>query len=245
MSQRSRSSDLSVLEHLIELRRGIVISLVAIITGSSIAHYFHKQIIEYILKPLGSQELVFLSPLDPLFFILNVDLIGGVLFAFPVISWFAFSYIKPAVTDRIKSAMYVTYVSSALLVAAGISYAYFVTVPLTLRFLTSITIEGIISTITAQNYLSFFLTQTLIIAFVFQIPLFIIFGILLGVFSTRTLGAKRGYIYVGLTIVLAILTPTPDIFSLGIILVPALVIFEGSLIIGKCVEFFRRKKTGK
>ena len=56
------------------------------------------------------------------------------------------------------------------------------------------------------------------------------------------MGSKRGYIYVGMTIVLSILTPTPDIFSLGIILIPALFIFEISLIIGRIVEKFKKKK---
>jgi sec-independent protein translocase protein TatC len=217
--------------------------VVTVLVGSGIAHYFHKDIIRFILKPISPQELVFLSPLDPLFFILNIDLIAGVLFAFPVIVWLAFSYIKPAITERVTASTYAIITSSATLVLAGIAYAYLVTVPLTLRFLSSLQFEGIQATITAQNYLSFFLTQTLIIAFVFQIPLFILFGILLGMFSTRTLGEKRGYIYIGLTVLLAILTPTPDIFSLGIILLPALTIFEGSLIVGRIIEIVRKRRA--
>jgi sec-independent protein translocase protein TatC len=241
--QKNQNSDLTVLDHIIELRTRAIISVTSIIVGSAIAHFFHEQIISFILKPIGGQKLVFLSPLDPLFFILKIDLVVGILISLPILVWSVFSYIRPVITNKINYILYIIYTSSTLLVLTALSYAYFIIVPLILKFLSSITIPGIESTITAQNYLGFFITQILIITLIFQIPLFIIFGIYIGIFSTRLLGSKRGYIYVGITIALSILTPTPDIFSLGIILIPALFIFEVSLIIGRVVERFRKKKS--
>ncbi len=240
--QKNQNNDLSVLDHIIELRTRVILSLLAVIVGSAIAHFFHEQIINFILKPISGQKLVFLSPLDPLFFILKIDLVVGILISLPVIVWSVFSYIRPVITDKISYLIHIIYLSSTLLVLASLSYAYFIIVPLILKFLSSITIPGIESSITAQSYLGFFITQILIIALIFQIPLFIIFGIYIGIFNARLLGSKRGYIYVGMTIVLSILTPTPDIFSLGIILIPALFIFELSLIIGRIVERFKKKK---
>ncbi len=240
--QKNQNSDLSILEHIIELRNRIILCVLVIIIGSAIAHFFHEQIISFILKPIDGQKLVFLSPLDPLFFILKIDLVVGILISLPIIVWSVFSYIKPIITNKLNYLIHVIYLSSTLLVLTALGYAYFIIVPLILKFLSSITIPGIESAITAQNYLSFFITQILIITLVFQIPLFIILGIYIGVFNTRLLGSKRGYIYVGMTIVLSILTPTPDIFSLGIILIPALFIFEISLIIGRIVEKFKKKK---
>jgi sec-independent protein translocase protein TatC len=241
MFQKNQNSDLSILDHIIELRGKLFISIIAIIIGSSIAHYFHEQIIGFILKPIGEQKLVFLSPLDPLFFILKIDLVVGILIALPVIVWSIFSYIRPVITKKINYIIYTVYISSTLLVLTALSYTYFIIVPLILKFLSSITIPGIESTITAQNYLSFFITQILIITAVFQIPLFIIFGIYIGIFSTKLLRSKRGYIYVGITIGLSILTPTPDVFSLGIILIPTLFIFEVSLIVGRALERLKKK----
>ncbi len=239
--QKNQNSDSTVLDHIIELRTRVIISVLAILVGSGVAHFYHEKIIELILKPIGEQKLVFLSPLDPLFFILKIDLVGGMLVAFPVIIWSIFSYIRPILSKKINYIIYIIYTSSTFLLLAALAYAYFIIVPLILKFLQSITISGIESTVTAQNYLGFFITQILIIALIFQIPLFIVFGIYMGVFSTKFLGAKRGYIYVGITIALSILTPTPDMFSLAIILVPALFIFEISLIVGKIVERFGKK----
>jgi sec-independent protein translocase protein TatC len=240
MGQKNQSNDLSILDHIIELRTKVIISGAAILVGSSIAHFFHQQIISLILRPIQSQKLVFLSPLDPLFFILKIDLIVGILFALPIIIWSIFSYIKPTLSKKVNRVIRTIWFSSMILVLGAIAYTYFFIVPVVLKFLNSINVPGIENTITAQNYLSFFITQLLIITLVFQTPLCIIFGIYANFFTTKSLSSKRGYIYVGITVVLSILTPTPDIFSLGIILVPALVIFEISLTVGKILERITR-----
>lgn len=232
----------SVLEHVGELRKKIFVALFAFIAGASVAHYFHKEIIAFLLKPIGSQHLVFLSPLDPLFFILKIDSITGIVIAFPVLIWCIFSYVMPALPTRAKSLVAFFYITSTLLVVAGLAYAFFITIPLSLKFLFSITVPGIENTITAQNYIGFYIAQALIILVIFQVPIVIIGGIMLGAFKTTTLARKRRIIYLIVIIALSILTPTTDIFSLGIVLIPCLVIFEVSLIGGRMVEFFKRKK---
>ena len=108
-------------------------------------------------------------------------------------------------------------------------------VPISLNFLLGIKIPGVTNLITATSYLNFLLAQSLIMALLFQIPLFIVAGAYIGALEMRTLASKRRYIYViGLT-VLAILAPSPDLFSFGIVAIPALIMFEGSLIAGRLV----------
>ncbi len=77
---------------------------------------------------------------------------------------------------------------------------------------------------------------------VFQIPIVIIGGISLGILKTKLLALKRKYIYVGLMIALAIITPTTDLFSLAILFIPCVIIFEISLIVGKVVEKINKQK---
>ncbi|MES3031378.1 MAG: twin-arginine translocase subunit TatC [Patescibacteria group bacterium] len=235
------SNSLSIFEHIGELRTKIFISLGAVILGSVVAHYFHQHVIRFILRPVGSQELLFLSPLEPLFFILKIDLLIGFLLALPIINWAFFSYIRPALQKSTHIMLIVAYIVSALLVIGAVCYAYFVTIPISLKFLSLIVIPGIQNTITAGSYLVFFLAQAAVVAIIFQIPVFVITGIYLKIWSTKSLGAKRRFVYLVGTIALAVLTPTTDIFNLGIMLVPALVIFEGSLIVGKIFETVRKK----
>jgi sec-independent protein translocase protein TatC len=116
-----------------------------------------------------------------------------------------------------------------------------VTIPLSLKFLFSIVVPGIQNQITAQSYISFFITQALIITLIFQLPLLIVGSVYLGVLQTKTLANKRRYVYLIITIALAVITPTVDIFSLLVMLVPCLLIFEVSLIGGRIVERLRKK----
>jgi len=243
MTSLQTNESRSVLEHVGELRKKIFIALFAFIIGVITSHIFHREIIAFLLKPAGSQHLIFLSPLEPLFFIFKIDFIGGFIISFPVIVWSIFSYITPALPKRVGGVVVLFYVTSTVLLFLGLLYAFFVTIPLSLKFLFSITIPGIENNFSVEKYLSFFITQAIIIMTVFQVPILIIGGVALDVFKTKLLASKRQYIYMGLLVALAIITPTTDVFSLGIIFIPCLVIFEISLVGGKIVERLRRKKN--
>lgn len=231
----------SIFEHLHDLRNKIFIALGAFIVGSTIAHIFNTEITAFLLKPIGQQHLIFLSPIEPLIFIFKIDLVAGFIISFPIIIWSFFSYITPALPKKIKKFVIFFYVTSTALVLLGLAYAFFVTIPLSLKFLFSITIPGIENSFSVEKYLSFFVTQAVIVMAVFQVPILIIGGVSLGAFKTKFLASKRRLIYIILIIALAIITPTTDIFSLIIILFPCLVIFEVSLLGGKFVEFLKKK----
>lgn len=232
----------SIFEHIGELRKKLLIALGAFVVGAIIAHIFNTEITAFLLKPAGSQHLIFLSPLEPLFFIFKIDFIGGFIIAFPIIIWCLFSYITPALSKRATNLVVFFYVTSTFLLLISLFYAFFITIPITLKFLFSITIPGIANNFSVEKYLWFLITQAVIIMAVFQLPIIIIGGIYLGVFKTKLLANKRRYIYLILLIALAIITPTADMFSLGIIFIPCLVIFEVSLIGGRIVETLKRKR---
>src|SRR5688572_25897669 len=86
----------TLLDHLVELRSKVFLSLAAVAVCSIIAHVWHDQIVRVLLRPLGGEMLFFLSPLDPLLFILKIDLLVGTLLAMPVINWALLSFLKPA-----------------------------------------------------------------------------------------------------------------------------------------------------
>lgn len=243
MSSLQHHEPKSILEHLGELRNKLFIALFAVLIGSTVAHIFHEKIIAFLLRSVGDQQhLVFLSPLEPFFFVFKIDFIVGIAIAFPVLVWCLFSYIVPALPKRAASFLIFFYIFSTVLLVAGLAYALLVTIPLSLKFLLSISVPGIQNTITAQSYLDFFIGQALIIMAIFQVPILIIGGIQLGAFKTKVLSSKRRYIYLILTVGLAILTPTTDIFSLLIVLLPCILIFEISLIGGRIVEFSKRRR---
>ncbi|MBX3452683.1 MAG: twin-arginine translocase subunit TatC [Planctomycetaceae bacterium] len=220
-------------DHLAELRTLLLRCVFAVVIGALVAHIYHETLIALLLQPVRGTELIFLSPLDPLLFILKVDLAAGGILALPVISWIVFSFLKPAVERRHWLRFGLLFSLAGVLLLVGLIYAYLITVPLSLAFLTSISIAGIGNMITANSYLSFLLLQLLLMAVVFQTPLLVLSGIAIGAFDVGTLASKRRLIYLTGLIVLAVLTPTTDLFSLGIVALPALAMFEGSLLVGQ------------
>src|SRR6266436_1251996 len=83
-------------EHLRELVRKLLWSLFAVALGAGVAHYYHEAIIAFLLAPLHQKKLVFLSPLDPLLFVLKIDFVVGFILGLPVLNWCIFSFVKPA-----------------------------------------------------------------------------------------------------------------------------------------------------
>lgn len=232
----------SVFEHIGDLRKKLLIALLAFVVGAIIAHIFNAEIIAFLLKPAGSQHLIFLSPLEPFFFIFKIDFIVGIIVAFPVILWCLFSYISPALSKKAQGLIIFFYATSTFLLLVSLAYAFFITIPLSLEFLFSITVPGIENNFSVERYVSFFMSQAIIIMAVFQLPILIIGGIYLEILKTKLLAKKRRLIYMVILIGLAVITPTTDMFSLGVIIVPCLVIFEVSLIGGKIIERKNKKQ---
>mgnify|MGYP001587160101 CR=1 FL=1 len=228
-------------EHIGELRSRILTSVLAIAVGTGIAHYFNQEIIALLLRPIKSQSLAFLSPLDPLFLIIKVDLFAGLILAFPVICLNFLFFIRPTLKNSHWLGLLGLIVSSTLLLIVGLAYAYFIVAPISIGFLLSIKINGIENIITVQNYLAFFLTQSFVAALIFQIPLVTAIGSYFGLFNARFVATKRRYIYVAGLVALALLTPTPDVFNLAVVAIPTLAIFEGSLIVARVVEYFKNR----
>ncbi len=225
------------LDHLLELRSKVLVCVAAIVVGALVAHYYHEAIIGFLLRPTKNQQLFFLSPLDPLFFILKIDLFGGIILAFPVINWSVLSFIRPAMQKSGWLLLCTLYFMVSILALCGLGYAFFVIIPISLQFLLSINISGIQNMITASSYLDFLLVQSFIIAIIFQIPIFILAGTYMRAFNADVLSSKRRYIYVGGIIALAVITPTVDIFNLLIVAVPAAIIYEGSLLAARFLQW--------
>jgi len=245
MTHKEATETKSIFEHIGDLRKKLLIALLAFIVGAVISHIYNVEIIAFLLKPAGGQHLIFLSPLEPFLFIFKIDCIGGIVIAFPVILWSLLSYISPVLSKKTNKLVIFFFITSFILLLLSLVYAFLVTIPITLKFLFSINIVGIENNFSVEKYLSFFITQAFIIMIVFQIPILIVGGIYLGILKTKFLANKRRIIYMILLVALAIITPTADVFSLAIIFIPCLAIFEVSLIGGKIVEKIKKKNKEK
>ncbi len=224
-----RSDELTVWEHVAELRRTVIWSVICILIASSVVHYFRNKITAFILHPLKGTPLQFLSPLDPLVFILTIDFVGGVFVSSPIIVWLCYRFAAPAL-PKMGWKTLLALIIPITLAGAAACYAYYVAIPITLSVLTSITVPGIQVAFTAANYLSFFMTVLVMLILVFEMPVVMAILARLKLLRAAMLAKKRKYVYVGLLIAVAVITPTTDVVSLMLILLPTYTVFEVGLI---------------
>jgi sec-independent protein translocase protein TatC len=235
-TDHSEDIPLTVWEHIHDLRKRLTFLFIFFIVSFLITHHFHKEIIAFLLQYAEGQTLIFLSPIDSFLFIFKVDAIGAFLLSLPVIVWNILAYISPLLSQKIKKSLFYFCLFSFLLVTLALLYSLFITIPLVLNFLFSISINGIENQFSAQEYIKFIINQIMIIVTIFQLPLVIIGIVKMGIVTRAYLSKKRPFIYLILTVGSAIITPTSDLFSLAIVLVPCFIIFEISLLITKYLK---------
>lgn len=230
-SSREADDELTVWQHVAELRRYVLLSVASVLVFGSVTHAYRNELVELLLRPLGEgMTLQFLSPLDPLLFILTLDLMGGALLSLPVILWGLYRFLAPALPRVPGWQVFLTLLACVGLGASALLYGYLVAVPTTLAVLTGITLPGTEAAFTAKGYLSFFLTVLFMLVLVFEMPLVMISLSRLGLLDPRLLSRKRGYVYLLLLVGVATVTPTTDLISLGLILLPTYAVFELGLV---------------
>jgi sec-independent protein translocase protein TatC len=233
--EENQESKATVWEHVADLRHYAIISVVTVIACSVIAHFFYQDIVRLIFAPLGTQKALFLSPLDPITFVLKIDLSVGTIASLPIILWCLIRFMAPALSRHAVRIFLLVLVSCGLLVIVAVLYSYYLVIPLMIRFLAGIDVPGTTYQITAQAYLSFVIMQVLIAVAVFQTPLVLVALTYAGLLNPKRIAQKRPLLYIGATIVCSVVTPTTDLFSLSLVLIPTLAALEVGIGISRLV----------
>jgi sec-independent protein translocase protein TatC len=234
----------TLVEHLDELRARIFVSLGALIVCSVIAFIFHHEILDWLNAPLPDDrdKPITLSVAEPFLTAIKVSLLAGLGLALPIILWQLWSFLAPAVEER-SERMVLTYVLFATgLLVAGVSFGYWVVLPKAINFLTNFDESHFQIEIRAREYYGFVMTVLLAVGLVFQLPIFMLALVRLGVISTDTLRGNRrlGYFIVA---VIAVLLPGIDPVTTVLQAVPLIVLYELSIWLAVFVE--RRAARGQ
>ncbi len=234
----AHGEEATLVEHLGELRSRLLISLAAIAVGFVVAFVFHERLIEWLLEPLPAErrnDLVTLGVTEPFTTSIKVSFYAAFGLALPVILWQVWSFLAPAM-ERGSQRVIAAFVALAtVLFAGGVSFSYFIAFPRALEFLTNYDEELYDVQIRASYYLSFAALMILATALFFELPIFILALVRLGVVSSATLRQNRRWGIVAV-VALAILLPTVDPVSLAFEAVPLLLLFEGSIWLSALLE---------
>ncbi|MDD5439949.1 MAG: twin-arginine translocase subunit TatC [Candidatus Omnitrophica bacterium] len=223
---------MSLLEHLEELRRRIILCLIIVILATVAAYLVSGRLIAFLLRPIGN--VVFTSPDEAFLAYINVSLFAGLVMSCPFILYHIWRFAAGGLRVVEKSYVFIFGPLSLVLFAVGALFGYFVIVPIGIRFLLSFAGASITPMISIGKYLAFTCSLTLAFGITFELPLAILFLTKLGLVTPRFLAKKRRYAILVIFIVSAILTP-PDVMSQFLMAGPLVVLYELSILLSRFV----------
>jgi sec-independent protein translocase protein TatC len=226
----------TLVEHLDELRSRLIVSLLAVGVFFPFAYIFHERLVRWLMRPLpNDKQIVTLGVTEPFTTAVKLSFYAAVAAAFPVLVWQAWSFLAPAI-ERGRQRVIARFVALAtVLFAGGMAFSYFVVLPLALRFLTNYDDNLYNVQIRASYYLSFAALMIFATGLVFQLPIFVVALVRIGVLTTDQLRRNRKLAYVVL-LGAAILLPTVDPVSLAFEVAPLWLLFEGSIWLSVLLE---------
>jgi sec-independent protein translocase protein TatC len=220
--------ELTLTEHLSELRRRIIYILICVLATSAGAYTFVDRILEFITAVGGIENLVFINPTEAFFVIVKLSILAGVLVAMPFILYQIWKYVGVALKKHERKYLIFFGPLSYVLFLMGASFAFRGVLPLAIRFLLSFSKQNITPMITLNAYVSFLSKMIAAFGLMFELPLVILLLSKLGVITPQMLKKGRKYAIVGIFVVAAVLTP-PDVISQIMLAIPILIMYESGI----------------
>ena len=231
----AHKKELTFIEHLEALRTVLIRSLLALAFGIIPLFFIAPYVINILINIIMHNDAVqlnFFSPLEVFILQIKTALVLDILVCFPYIAKQIWNFILPALYDNerrfIKS---IVLISSGLFII-GVLFCLFFIMPLVIRFGMSFVTDNIQAMFGINNVISLALWLSLIFGIMFQFPLITYALLRCNITTYKALKSKRPYIFIGILILSAILTP-PDIVSQLMLTVPTYGLFEIGLLLGK------------
>jgi sec-independent protein translocase protein TatC len=246
---------MTLVEHIGELRRRLMISVAAVFIGAIICWFLYFDILDFLVQPYcdlvdsgevgnrlgGNCSLFVTDPLEPFKVRLMVAAYGGIALAIPVLLWQFWRFIAPALYahERRYAAVFVTGGTLLFLLGAGLAYW---SVPRALAFLEQIGGEDLVSIFSPQAYLGFIVKMMVAFGIGFEFPIVLIFLQLAGLVDHKTLRKGRHYAIIGIVVLVAVITPSGDPFTLMVLSVPLYIFYEIAILFGRLRDRRQRKR---
>jgi sec-independent protein translocase protein TatC len=243
-------AEMPFLDHLEELRWRIIWSLgalvIGVLAGFALLLKFQEPVLLWLQGPmlpyLHGRRLMNTHPGGGFSILMQVALIGGIVFALPVIIYQIWAFLSPALHRHEKRIAIPVIIGAVFLFVCGAALAWYMVVPLTLRFLTGIGDNAFDQMISANEYFGFVTSLVLIIGAVFELPIVVLLLSALGLVSPQFLTKYRRHAVAGSFLVAAFITPG-DIFVTNLLLTVLLyLLYEVSIVLSFLVY---RKREAK
>ncbi len=232
-------------KHLEELRGRLIFCVIFFVVTFCACYFFANEIYNFLLKPFAefssgneNRKMIYTSPAEAFTTYLKLSFYSSLFFCFPIFASQFYFFLAPGLYKNEKKNILTILFSSSFLFLFGASLAYFFILPLAIEFFASFEITSSAASLPIQlearisEYLNLVLNLLFGFGIAFQLPIFLLFLIRVGLLSPSDLKKKRKYFIVAIFIIAAVLTP-PDILSQISLAIPMIFLFEVVVLIGK------------
>jgi sec-independent protein translocase protein TatC len=229
----SHEDELSLVEHLDELRSRLLVSAAALVPALVICGWQNGRIIELVNRPLPrGQEPVTLSPTEPFLTTATLVVYAALLLALPVILYQAYAFVLPAFSPTERRVALPLMLAAPILFVAGVLFAYFVVLPPAITVLLGFNADEFNTQLRAREYYSFVSLTLISLGILFQVPIGVLAATRLGVVTTDQLRRGRRYAILAIA-VLAALLPTIDPVTMILEMLPLILLYEASILVAR------------
>jgi sec-independent protein translocase protein TatC len=212
--------------HLRELRTRLIYGVLALGAGMALSLAFSQPVIDGLQGMCQVCEFQAIDPLEKIVTWFRVALVLGLAVASPVILYQIVAFVLPALHRHERRTLFVMLPGAGLLFALGLAFGYAVVLPRTIGFLASFMDASVASNWRIGNYIAFVTNLLLIIGVTFQTPLVVFVLARVGILSPALMRRYRRHAIVILAVLAAVLTPTPDPFTMMLVLGPMIALYE-------------------
>jgi sec-independent protein translocase protein TatC len=243
--------ELTLQEHLLELRNRLIVSLIVLTVTTGIAFVFYRTWFQIAVRPIVGRGncaavrdaaaaaavaiptcLQAITPTELIFAFFQLALVVGVIVAMPLLAYQVWAYIAPGLTRKERRYVLAIVPGATFSFLVGVSFAYFALMPAALSFLLGFS-DVVEIRPTVASYISFVSRLLLAIGVIFELPLAMFFLSKLHLINPKMLGGIRRYVIVAAFVIAAVVTPTPDPLNQLLVAVPILVLYEVGVLLAR------------
>lgn len=229
----SDEQKLTIIEHLEELRRRLVVCAVSVVITTVVALLFVNRIFEILLAPAPTGfKMIYTEMTEMLTTYFKVGILSGVAASLPVIVYEFVRFVAPAMTRQEKRYFFILLPGVVACFLGGVTFGYFLLLPWTVKYL--LTFSDIAEPfIKVGSYVSFVSTMLFFVGLAFETPVVLFFLAKIRVVNSKKLASWRKYAFVGAFAVGAIITPTVDPIGQSIVAVPIMLLWEIGVLLAR------------
>lgn len=228
-------SEAPLLDHLIELRKRLIRSLIVLAVLLVICFVFAGQIFDILLQPYRSVvpdpselQLIYTAPQEFFLTQLSIAFFGAIFVGFPYLATQIYMFVAPGLYKHERSAFVPYLVATPVFFFLGGLLVYFAVLPMALGFFLNMETENVSMLVQTSEYLGLAMTLILVFGICFQLPVVLTLLAQIELVTTEQLKKGRRYAIVGILMVAAFVTPPDPISQIGLAM-PVYLLYEGSI----------------